>query len=88
MGGVEGLGAGEGGAGDSMAEGFGLGFCGGSGGEGGLGLSGGGGGGEKMDFVGDGAAEVVERFADVVGVVVGFVVVGRAMTSVLLPGDG
>ncbi len=54
------MGAGEGGAGDGVAEGFGLRFCGGRGGEGGLGLGGGGGGGEEVDFVGDGAAEVVE----------------------------
>lgn len=40
-----------------------------------------------MDFLGDGAAEVVERFADVVGVVVGFVVVGRAvLLSIEVPG--
>lgn len=75
MGLVEELGAGEGGAGDGVGEGFGLGFCAGRGGEGGLGFGGGGSVGEEVDFVGDGAAEVVEGFADIGGVVVGFVCV-------------
>ena len=41
--------------------------------EGGLGFGGRGGVGEEVDFVGNGAAEVVEGLADVGGVVVGFV---------------
>ncbi len=56
-----------------MAEGLGLGVGGGGRGEGGLHVGGGGGGGEEVDFLGDGAAEVVEGFADVGRVVVGFV---------------
>lgn len=67
------LGAGEGGARDGVVEGLGLGFGGGGRGEGGLHVGGGGGGGEEVDFLGDGAAEVVEGFADVGRVVVGFV---------------
>lgn len=70
---VEELGAGEGSAGNGVGEGFWLGFCAGRGGEGGLGFAGGGGVGEEVDFVGDGAAEVVEGFSDVGRVVVGFV---------------
>ena len=73
MGGVQNLGAGEGGAGDGMVEGFRLRLCGWWGGEGGLGFGGRGGGGQEVDFIGDGAAEVVEGFADVGRVVVGFV---------------
>ena len=75
---VEELGAGKGGASDGVGEGFGLRFCAGRGGEGGLGFGGGGGVGEEVDFVGDGAAEVVEGFADIGGVVVGFVCVLRS----------
>ena len=78
MGSDEGLGAGEAGAGDGVAEGFGLGFCGGGRGQGVGGFGGGGRGGEEGDFVGDGAAEVVEGFADVGWVVVGF---GRVLVA-------
>lgn len=67
------LGAGKGGASDGMVEGLGLGFCGGGSREGGLGFGGGGGVREEVDFVANGAAEVVEGFADVWGIVVGFV---------------
>ena len=72
------LGAGEGGTGDGVGEGFGLGLCTGGGGEGGLSFGRGGGVGEEGDFVGYGAAEVVEGFADVGRVVVGFIGVLRA----------
>lgn len=45
-----------------------------------MGFARGGGVGEKVDFVGDSAAEVVEGLADVRGVVVGFIgVLGSAM---------
>lgn len=62
-----------------MVEGLGLGFGGGGRGEGGLHVGGGGGGGEEVNFLGDGAAEVVEGFSDVGRVVVGFVGVLGAM---------
>jgi hypothetical protein len=68
----------EGGAGDGMAEGLGLWLCGGRGDEGGLGFGGGCGVGEKVDFLGDGAAEVGDRLANVGWVVVGFVGILRA----------
>jgi hypothetical protein len=45
-----------------------------------LGLCRGGGGGEKGDFLGNGAPQVVERFAEIARVVVGFV-------GILRPGD-
>ena len=64
---------GEGCAGDRVVEGLGLGFrCWGSG-QGSLGFRGGGRVREELDFLADGAAQVVEGFADVRGVVVGFV---------------
>jgi len=72
------LAAGEGGAGDGVGEGLGLGLRAGRGREGCLGFTGGGGVGEEVDFVGDGAAEVIEGLADIGGVVVGFVGVLRS----------
>ena len=63
----------ESGAGNSMAEGLGLGLCGRRGSEGGLGFGGGGCAGQQVDFFCHGAAEVVEGLADVGWVVVGFV---------------
>ena len=72
----------EGGAGDGMAEGLGLGLCRGRGDEGGLGFGGRGGVGEEVDFLRDGAAEVGDGLADVGWVVVGFVGVLRAVGGV------
>jgi len=63
---------------DGVAEGLGLGLCGGGRGQGGLGFGGGGGRGEEVDLLGDGAAEVGDRFADVGWVVVRLVGVLRA----------
>jgi len=73
LGGVEGVGGGQGSATESMGEGLGGGFLGGRGREGVLGFRGGGCGGEEGDFVGDGVGEVEEGFAEVRGVVVSFV---------------
>lgn len=56
-----------------MGEGLGLGLCARGSGEGCLGFCGGSDMGEEVDFVGDGTAEIVERFADVGRIVVGFV---------------
>jgi hypothetical protein len=73
--GFEELRTGEGGAGDGVVEGFGLGFGRGRGGQGGSGFAGAAGFGEERDFVGNAAAEIGEGFANVGGVVVGFVLV-------------
>ena len=70
---VEELTACEGGARDGVVEGFWLRFCRGWGREGGLDVRGGRGVGEKVDLFGNGAAKVVERFANVGRVIVGFV---------------
>lgn len=69
---VEELGAGKGGAGDSMGEGLGLGLRGWGRCQGGLGLGGGCGRGEQLDLFADGPAEVIEGLLDVGWVVVGF----------------
>jgi len=72
------VGAVDRGARDGMAEGLGLRLRGWRCGERGLSLGGGGGGGEKLDFLGDGAAQVVEGLAEVGWVVVGFVGILRS----------
>jgi hypothetical protein len=66
-----------------MAECLGLRLCGGRRNEGSLGFGGGGGVGEEVDLLGDGAAEVGDRLADVGWVVVGFVGILRAGTGLL-----
>lgn len=71
-GGVERLGARERGAGQRVVERLGLRLGRGGSGEGGLGLGGRGGGGEELDFLRDGAAQVVEGLGYVGRVVVGF----------------
>ena len=58
-----------------MREGLRLGFSTRRGGERGLGFGGGASAGEEVDFIGDRAGEVGEGFADVGGIVVGFVAV-------------
>ena len=68
----------EGGASDSVGEGLRLGLCAGGSGESCLGFARGFGVGEEVDFISDGASEVVEGLADVGRVVVGFVGVLRA----------
>ena len=73
---VEDLRPSKGCASNGVVEGFGLGLGGRRSGQGCLGLGGRGGGGEEMNLFGYGAAQVVERFADVGGVVVCFVFVG------------
>lgn len=69
----EGLRAGQGGAGDGVVEGLGLGLCAWWGGQGGLGFGGRACLREELDLLVDGAAQVVEGFADVGRVVVGLV---------------
>lgn len=69
----------QGGTGNGVAEGLGLRLRGGRCGEGGLGFGGRSRGGQEVDFLGDGAAEIVEGLADVGGIVVGFVRVLRAI---------
>lgn len=71
----------ESGAGNGMAEGLRLGLRRGGSSEGRLGLGGRRGAGEQVDLLRDGAAQVVEGFADVGWVVVGFVGVLRARQS-------
>ena len=56
-----------------MGKGFGLGLRAGGSGESCLSFAGGFGVGEKVDFVGYGAPEIVKGLADVGGVVIGFV---------------
>ena len=63
--------------GDGMSKRFGLRFRRRGSGEGGGGFAGGRGAGQEVDLLGDGAAKVVERFADVGRIVVGFVPVLR-----------
>lgn len=63
----------EGGAGNGMVERLGLGLCRGGSSEGSLGFGGRGGAGEEVHLLRDGASEVVEGFADIGWVVVGFV---------------
>lgn len=62
-----------------MVEGLGLGLVDGGSGQGGLGLGGRSSLRQKLDLLTDGAAEVIERFADVGRVIVGFVGVLRAV---------
>ena len=56
-----------------MGEGLGLGLCARGSGEGGLSFAGGCSVGEEIDFFCYGAAEVVEGFADVGGIVISFI---------------
>lgn len=76
--------ASKGSAGDGVVERLGLRLRGWGSGQGSLGFSGSGGMGQKLDFLADGAAKVVEGFTDVRGVVVGLVGVLRSVASTLV----
>lgn len=75
---IQKLGAGEGSARNCVVECLGLGFCGWRCGEGSLNFRRRSSVREKLDFVGDGTAEVVERFTDMGRVVISFIRVLRA----------
>ena len=69
----QGLRSSQGGAGNGVVEGLGLGLRGRRGSQGSLGLCGGGGLGEKLNLLVDGASQVIEGFANIGGIIVGFV---------------
>ena len=88
MGLIEELAAREGGARDGVVEGFGLRFCRGWGREGRLDVRGRRRVGQEVDLFGDGTAKVVEGFADVGRIVVGFVRVLGAKERLGISGEG